>query len=90
MIYPLNIIFCLIIFNISQVKGTTQCFQPCPGGAPYYKGVPQGWAARYFGKRRLPTHTLDVTVKGKTNPNEGWTISKIKDTMEEETVLLKC
>ena len=25
-------------------------------------------------------------VKGKTNPNEGWTISKIKDTMEEETI----
>ena len=34
-IYPSNIIFCQIIFNISQVKGTTQCFQPrCPGGAP--------------------------------------------------------
>ena len=25
-------------------------------------------------------------MKGKTNPNEGWTISKIKDTMEEETI----
>ena len=34
----------------------------------------------------LPTHTLDITVKGKTNPNEGWTIFKKKDTMEEETI----
>ena len=34
----------------------------------------------------LPTHILDITVKGKINPDEGWTISKIKDTTEEETI----
>ena len=34
----------------------------------------------------LTTHILDITVKGKTNPNEGWTIFKKKDTMEEETI----